>query len=43
MFDNSKIKSFINWEPEITVKSMLSDLLDHWRNEIQKNRIPLNR
>lgn len=43
MFDNSKIKSFIKWKPEISVESMLSDLLNHWRKEIKKNRIPLNR
>lgn len=43
MFDNSKIKSVIDWEPEISVHQMLSDLLDHWRREIQLGRIPLNR
>tara|TARA_B100000035_G_C21025244_1_gene565887 strand:+ start:513 stop:1544 length:1032 start_codon:yes stop_codon:yes gene_type:complete len=43
MFDNSKIKNFINWEPKISVKEMLKDLLDHWREQIKNGRIPLNR
>lgn len=43
MFDNTKIRSFIEWEPEITVKDMLSDLLNHWRNQISKGNVPLNR
>lgn len=43
MFDNSKIKSFIDWKPEISTKKMFEDLLIHWRNEIGKGRIPLNR
>ena len=43
MFDNSKIKSYIDWKPEISVKKMLEDLLNHWRSEIDKDRIPLNR
>lgn len=43
MFDNTKIRSTIDWKPEISVKQMLSDLLDHWRNEISSGRIPLNR
>lgn len=43
MFDNTKIKSAINWRPEIPVKQMFSDLLTHWRNEIAKGKIPLNR
>ena len=43
MFDNSKIKSFIDWKPEISVKKMLEDLLNHWRSEIDNDRIPLNR
>jgi len=43
MFDNTKIKSVIDWEPEISVKKMFYDLLEHWRNEISNNRIPLNR
>ena len=43
MFDNTKIKSLIEWAPEISVEKMLSDLLDHWRNEIQRGKIPLNR
>lgn len=43
MFDNSKIKETIDWEPKISVKKMLSDLLDHWRYLISSGRIPLNR
>lgn len=43
MFDNTKIKSIIDWEPKISVKQMFHDLLEHWRAEISNNRIPLNR
>ena len=43
MFDNTKIFSTIDWKPEIPVSKMFKDLLNHWRNEINKNRIPLNR
>jgi GDP-4-dehydro-6-deoxy-D-mannose reductase len=43
MFDNAKIRSVINWKPEIPVRQMFSDLLDHWRCEIAKGKIPLNR
>ncbi|EMZ6591035.1 GDP-mannose 4,6-dehydratase [Campylobacter jejuni] len=43
MFDNTKIKSFINWKPEIPARQMFEDLLNHWRDEIKKGRIPLNR
>ncbi len=43
MFDNSKIKERINWKPEIPVKKMFEDLLNHWRDEIAKGKIPLNR
>jgi GDPmannose 4,6-dehydratase len=43
MFDNTKIRSSINWKPEIPAKQMFSDLLNHWRNEIAKGKIPLNR
>ena len=43
MFDNSKIRSFIDWKPEISVSQMLSDLLDHWRKEIFSGRVPLDR
>jgi len=43
MFDNAKIRSAINWKPEITVKKMLSDLLNHWRDQIAKGNIPLDR
>jgi GDPmannose 4,6-dehydratase len=43
MFDNSKIKSVIDWRPQIPARQMFSDLLTHWRNEIAKGKIPLNR
>jgi GDP-4-dehydro-6-deoxy-D-mannose reductase len=43
MFDNSKIRAAIEWRPEISVRKMFEDLLNHWRNEIAKGRIPLNR
>ncbi|MCK5504874.1 MAG: GDP-mannose 4,6-dehydratase [Thermodesulfovibrionia bacterium] len=43
MFDNTKIKSIINWKPEISTKKMFSDLLNHWREEIRRGKIPLNR
>ena len=43
MFDNTKIKSFINWKPEIPTRQMFSDLLSHWRDEIAKGKVPLNR
>jgi len=43
MFDNTKIKSFINWKPEIPTKKMFEDLLNHWREEIKKGRVPLHR
>lgn len=43
MFDNAKIKSAIDWRPEIPARQMFSDLLNHWRSEIAKGKIPLNR
>lgn len=43
MFDNTKIRAAINWKPEISARQMFSDLLDHWRDEIVKGKIPLNR
>lgn len=43
MFDNTKIRSAIDWKPEIPAKQMFQDLLDHWRDEIAKGKIPLNR
>jgi len=43
MFDNAKIKSVINWKPEIPVKEMFNDLLNHWRSEISQGKVPLNR
>jgi GDPmannose 4,6-dehydratase len=43
MFDNTKIRAAINWSPEISARQMFSDLLNHWRNEIDKGKIPLNR
>lgn len=43
MFDNSKIYATIDWKPEISARSMFSDLVDHWRSEIASGRVPLNR
>ena len=43
MFDNTKIYAAIDWKPLISVRQMFLDLLDHWRSEIAKGRIPLNR
>ena len=43
MFDNTKILQTIDWKPVIPVRQMFSDLLDHWRSEIAKGRVPLNR
>lgn len=43
MFDNTKIRSAINWKPEIPALQLFSDLLDHWRSEIFKGKIPLDR
>lgn len=43
MFDNTKIKSFIDWKPEIPARKMFEDLLNHWRKEIASGRVPLNR
>ena len=43
MFDNTKIRNTIDWKPEIPVRQTLLDLLDHWRDEISKGKIPLNR
>ena len=43
MFDNTKIKSVINWKPEIKTKQMFEDLLNHWRQQIKQGLIPLDR
>ena len=43
MFDNTKIKSVIDWKPEIPTVQMFHDLLDHWREQIKGGRVPLNR
>jgi GDPmannose 4,6-dehydratase len=43
MFDNTKIREAINWRPEIPARKMFEDLLNHWRNEIAKGKIPLDR
>ena len=43
MFDNTKIRSTIDWKPEIPVRQTLLDLLNHWRDEIRRGKIPLNR
>ena len=43
MFDNSKIKSTINWTPTIKARDMFFDLLTHWRDQISHGQIPLDR
>lgn len=43
MFDNNKIMDAIDWKPLIPVRDMFSDLLNHWRLEIDKGFIPLSR
>ncbi len=43
MFDNAKIRAAIDWKPEIPARKMFQDLLNHWRDEIAKGKIPLNR
>lgn len=43
MFDNAKIRKAIDWKPEIPARRMFEDLLNHWRDEISKGKIPLNR
>jgi GDP-4-dehydro-6-deoxy-D-mannose reductase len=43
MFDNNKIRSAIDWKPEIKARKMFEDLLNHWRDEIAKGKVPLNR
>jgi GDPmannose 4,6-dehydratase len=43
MFDNTKIRQAIDWKPEIPARQMFSDLLNHWRKQIAKGNIPLNR
>lgn len=43
MFDNTKIRAAIDWKPKIPARKMFEDLLNHWRDEIAKGRVPLNR
>lgn len=43
MFDNTKIKKTIDWEPIIPARKMFQDLLDHWRKQISDGKIPLDR
>ena len=43
MFDNTKIRNTIDWKPEIPVRQTFLDLLNHWRDQISKGKIPLNR
>ena len=43
MFDNTKIRSYIDWKPEIATEKMFQDLLDHWRKELKGARVPLSR
>lgn len=43
MFSCDKVKSVIDWKPEIPVQKMFEDLLEYWRNEVKQGRIPLKR
>jgi len=43
MFDNTKIRSVIDWKPEIPTSKMFRDLLNHWRKQIEGGRVPLSR
>ena len=43
MFDNTKIKSVIDWKPEIPTRQMFEDLLNNWRKELARGKIPLSR
>ncbi|WP_370979191.1 GDP-mannose 4,6-dehydratase [Agaribacterium sp. ZY112] len=43
MFDNSKIRSVIDWVPEISTRKMFEDLLNHWRSFIGEGKVPLDR
>ncbi len=43
MFNNEKIKQKINWSPKISAEQMFSDLLNHWRDQVSKGFIPLDR
>lgn len=43
MFNNDKIRSAISWSPQIPARKMFEDLLNHWRDQIAKGNIPLNR
>lgn len=43
MFDNAKIRAAIEWKPEISARQMFNDLLNHWRSEIARGKVPLNR
>jgi GDPmannose 4,6-dehydratase len=43
MFNNQKIRTAINWKPEISARQMFEDLLNHWRKEIKLGKIPLDR
>ncbi|KPJ61382.1 MAG: hypothetical protein AMJ46_01410 [Latescibacteria bacterium DG_63] len=36
--DGSKIERTLGWKPEISLEKTLSDLLDHWRNKLGKQR-----
>jgi GDPmannose 4,6-dehydratase len=43
MFDNTKIKAAIDWQPEIKVEAMLKDLLNYWRTVVASGVVPLDR
>jgi GDP-4-dehydro-6-deoxy-D-mannose reductase len=34
--DSCRFQSLTGWKPEISMEKTLADLLDYWRNEIQK-------
>lgn len=43
MFDNTKLRSVIDWKPTIPAKQMFLELLEFWRDEINNGSIPLDR
>jgi GDPmannose 4,6-dehydratase len=43
MFDNTKVKNAIDWQPEIPAQEMFMDLLEFWRSQIKKGYIPIER
>jgi GDP-mannose 4,6-dehydratase len=41
--DTSKFKSHVNWEPEIKFEDTMTDLLNYWREKVDKKSIFLTR